>query len=152
MAATRGAGFGEEVKRRIILGTNALSAGYVDAYYHRATRVRSLIRAEFDRAFTSCDVIVGPTVPSPAFRRGEKMDDPLAMYLNDIYTISLNLAGLPGLSVPCGLVDGLPVGLQVMGSAFDEAAVLRVADAYVRRAAPPPEPPPLDVRRLRPIR
>jgi len=132
LASSRGAGFGPEVKRRIILGANALSSGYVDAYYRRASAVRRLIRAGFDAALARCDVLVGPTVPTPAFRRGEKVDDPLAMYLNDIYTIALNLAGLPGASVPCGFVDGLPVGLQIMGRAFDEAAILRVADAYAR--------------------
>ena len=144
LARSRGDGFGEEVKRRIILGANALSAGYFDAYYRRATAVRRLIRAGFDAALARCDVLVGPTVPSPAFRRGAKVDDPLAMYLNDIYTIALNLAYLPGASVPCGFVDGLPVGLQIMGRAMDEATILRVADAYARRtpwcAQRPPDP------------
>ena len=154
LAAARGAGFGEEVKRRIILGTNALSTGYFDAYYAQATRVRGLIRTEFERALEACDVIVGPTVPAPAFRRGEKMDDPLAMYLNDIYTIALNLAGLPGASVPCGFVAGLPVGLQIMGRAFDEASILRTADAYEARTAWSTRAPavPADAASIRPPR
>lgn len=129
-ARSRGTGFGIEVKRRIMLGTFALSSGYYDAYYRRATRVRAMIRADFDAALAACDVIVGPTTPTPAFKLGAKIDDPLTMYLNDIYTSPLNLAGYPGISVPCGLVDGLPVGLQIMGRSLDEATVLRVAHAY----------------------
>jgi len=143
LARTRDEGLGAEVKRRIMLGTYALSRGYFDAYYKQATRVRGRVRADFDAALEDCDVLVGPTVPAPAFRLGEKRDDPLAMYLSDIYTIALNLAGLPGASTPCGLVDGLPVGLQIMGRPLDEATVLRVADAYERRtdwaALRPPE-------------
>jgi aspartyl-tRNA(Asn)/glutamyl-tRNA(Gln) amidotransferase subunit A len=128
--ATRGAGFGPEVKRRIMLGTYALSSGYHDAYYVHATRARGLIRQDFDAALDVCDVIVGPTTPATAFGFGEKLADPLAMYLADVYTIALNLAGYPGLSTPCGLHAGLPVGLQIMGRAFDEATVLRVAHAF----------------------
>jgi aspartyl-tRNA(Asn)/glutamyl-tRNA(Gln) amidotransferase subunit A len=127
---TRGQGFGPEVKRRIMLGTYALSAGYYDAYYKKAQKVRTLIRQDFDRAFETCDVIVAPTSPTPAFRLGERIDDPLQMYLSDIFTLSLNLAGLCGISVPCGFSDGLPVGVQFIGKAFDEATVLRVAYAY----------------------
>ena len=133
LKATRGQGFGTEVKRRIMLGTYALSSGYYDAYYGQATRARALFRADFDTAFERCDVILGPTTPTPAFKLGEKLADPLAMYLADIYTIALNLAGYPGLSLPCGRVDGLPVGLQVMGRPFDESTVLRVAHAYEQR-------------------
>jgi aspartyl-tRNA(Asn)/glutamyl-tRNA(Gln) amidotransferase subunit A len=129
---TRGAGFGAEVKRRIILGTYALSAGYYDAYYLRAQKVRTLIRRDFETAFEKCDVIVTPTTPSAAFRLGEKTDDPLSMYLNDIFTINASLAGICGVSVPCGLTaaDGLPIGLQILGGAFREETVLRTAHAY----------------------
>ncbi len=129
-ARTRGAGFGAEVKRRIMLGTYALSAGYYDQYYKKAQKVRTLIKADFDRAFEAVDVVVGPTSPVPAFRLGERVDDPLQMYLADIFTISVNLAGLPGISVPCGFADGLPVGLQLIGRPWDEATLLRVAHAY----------------------
>jgi aspartyl-tRNA(Asn)/glutamyl-tRNA(Gln) amidotransferase subunit A len=130
---TRGHGFGPEVKRRIMLGTYALSAGYYDAYYLRASQVRTLIRRDFDRALESCDVLVAPTTPRTAFKLGEKVDDPLQMYLEDIYTLALSLAGLPGLSLPCGFdTVGLPIGLQIMGRAFDEATVLSVAHAYER--------------------
>lgn len=129
---TRGAGFGPEVKRRIILGTYALSAGYYDAYYVRAQKVRTLIRRDFDEAFKKCDVIVAPTSPTPAFKIGERANDPLQMYLCDIFTISANLAGNCGLSVPCGFTSQpkLPVGLQVLGKPFDEATILRVAHTY----------------------
>jgi len=128
---TRGQGFGAEVKRRIMLGTYALSAGYYDAYYLKASQVRTLIRRDFDRALAECDVLVTPTAPSTAFKIGEKVDDPLQMYLQDIFTLALSLAGLPGLSLPCGFdASGLPIGLQIMGAAFDEATVLRVAYAY----------------------
>lgn len=127
---TRGQGFGPEVKRRIMLGTYALSAGYYDQYYKKAQKVRTLIRQDFDRAFEQVDVIVAPTSPTPAFRLGEKVEDPLQMYLSDIFTLSLNLAGLCGVSVPCGFSDGLPVGLQFIGKAFDEMTVLRAAYAY----------------------
>ena len=131
---TRGAGFGPEVKRRIMLGTYALSAGYYDAYYVKAQQVRTLIKAEFDEVLATVDAILAPTSPNVAFRIGDKVDDPLAMYLNDACTLPVNIAGLPGISVPCGLSDGLPVGLQVIGRAFDEEMVLRVADAYERAA------------------
>ena len=131
---TRGTGFGDEVKRRIMLGTYALSAGYYDAYYVKAQQVRTLIKAEFDEVLTTVDAILAPTSPTVAFKIGAKVDDPLAMYLNDACTLPVNIAGLPGISVPCGLSEGLPVGLQVIGRAFDEATVLRVADAYERAA------------------
>jgi aspartyl-tRNA(Asn)/glutamyl-tRNA(Gln) amidotransferase subunit A len=128
---TRWQGFGAEVKRRIMLGTYALSAGYYDAYYLKASRVRTLIRQDFEKAFKACDAIVLPTAPTPAFRIGEKVDDPLQMYLSDIFTIPCNLAGLPGLSLPCGFSrDGLPIGLQVLGNFFQEEKVLRVAHAF----------------------
>ena len=124
---TRDEGFGAEVKRRIMLGTYALSAGYYDAYYLKAQRVRTLIARDFDEAFVKVDAIVTPTTPTPAFRLGEKIDDPLAMYLADIFTVTASLAGIPGLSVPCGNTkEGLPIGLQVLGKHFDEATVLRV--------------------------
>ena len=129
--ATRGQGFGSEVKRRIMLGTYALSAGYYDAYYLKAQKVRTLIKADFDAAFEQVDVIVAPVTPTTAFRIGEKVDDPLQMYLSDVFTLSMNLAGICGLSLPCGFDGaGLPIGLQVMGPAFGEEAVLRVAHAY----------------------
>ncbi|MGH2429258.1 MAG: Asp-tRNA(Asn)/Glu-tRNA(Gln) amidotransferase subunit GatA [Candidatus Limnocylindria bacterium] len=131
---TRGEGFGAEVKRRIMLGTYALSAGYYDAYYVKAQQVRTLIKDEFDAVLAEVDAILAPTSPNVAFRIGAKVDDPLAMYLNDACTLPVNIAGLPGISVPCGLADGLPVGLQVIGRAFDEATILRVADAYERAA------------------
>ena len=131
---TRGTGFGDEVKRRIMLGTYALSAGYYDAYYVKAQQVRTLIKAEFDEVLSTVDAILAPTSPTVAFKIGAKVDDPLAMYLNDACTLPVNIAGLPGISVPCGLSEGLPVGLQVIGRAFDEATVLRVADAYERAA------------------
>jgi aspartyl-tRNA(Asn)/glutamyl-tRNA(Gln) amidotransferase subunit A len=125
---TRDQGFGAEVKRRIMLGTYALSAGYYDAYYGKAQKVRALIERDFRNAFGSCDVIATPTAPTPAFRLGEKADDPLAMYLSDIYTITLNLAGVPGVSMPCGISQsGLPIGLQLIGRHFDEARLLSVA-------------------------
>ena len=133
---TRGRGFGAEVKRRIMLGTYALSAGYYDAYYLKAQKVRTLIRADFERAFEQADVLVCPTAPTTAFRIGEKVDDPLQMYLTDIFTLSMNLAGICGLSLPCGFdAKGLPIGLQIMGRAFDEARVLQVASAYERATA-----------------
>jgi aspartyl-tRNA(Asn)/glutamyl-tRNA(Gln) amidotransferase subunit A len=128
---TRWQGFGAEVKRRIMLGTYALSAGYYDAYYLKASRVRTLIRQDFEKAFETCDAIVLPTAPTPAFRIGEKVDDPLQMYLSDIFTIPCNLAGLPGLSLPCGFSrEGLPIGLQVLGNFFQEEKILRVAHAF----------------------
>ena len=128
---TRDGGFGMEVKRRIMLGTYALSAGYYDAYYLKAQKVRTLLTHDFDEAFKKVDVIAAPTAPTPAFKLGEKVDDPLAMYLADIYTVTANLAGIPGISVPCGESrEGLPIGLQIFGRHFDEATVLRVAAAY----------------------
>jgi aspartyl-tRNA(Asn)/glutamyl-tRNA(Gln) amidotransferase subunit A len=128
---TREEGFGSEVKRRIMLGTYALSAGYYDAYYLKAQRVRALIKNDFDRAFEFCDLIVTPTAPTTAFRLGEKTGDPLQMYLSDIYTVSVNLAGLPALSLPCGFdADGLPIGMQIIGTQFDEPTILRLAHAY----------------------
>src|SRR5262245_37277193 len=127
---TRDRGFGPEVKRRIILGTFVLSSGYYDAYYLRAQQVRTLIRADFERAFGQCDVVATPTTPTPAFRLGEKADDPLQMYLADIFTVPANLAGIPGLSVPCGFAGGLPVGLQLLGRPFDEATLLRAGHGY----------------------
>ncbi|MBI3458609.1 MAG: Asp-tRNA(Asn)/Glu-tRNA(Gln) amidotransferase subunit GatA [Candidatus Rokubacteria bacterium] len=130
-ARSRVGGFGAEVKRRIMLGTYALSAGYYEAYYGRAQRVRTLIRRDFDRALGEVDVIVAPTSPTPAFKLGEKTEDPLAMYLNDVFTIPASVAGLPGISVPCGFsASGLPIGLQLIGKPFDEAILLRVAAAY----------------------
>lgn len=125
---SRTAGFGPEVKRRILLGTYVLSSGYYDAYYLKAQKVRRLIKQDFDRAFEACDVIAGPTSPTPAFEFGAKTDNPLEMYLSDIYTISVNLATLPGLSIPCGRSEkGLPIGLQLIGKPFDEATLLRTA-------------------------
>jgi aspartyl-tRNA(Asn)/glutamyl-tRNA(Gln) amidotransferase subunit A len=128
---SREEGFGPEVKRRIMLGTYALSAGYYDAYYLKAQRVRALIKRDFNAAFQRCDAIVTPTAPTTAFEIGEKIADPLQMYLSDIYTISVNLAGLPALSLPCGFDgDGMPIGLQIIGKHFDEATILRLAYAY----------------------
>ncbi len=128
---TRHAGFGAEVKRRIMLGTYALSAGYYDAYYKKASQVRTLIARDFDAAYEKCDVIATPTAPTAAFRIGEKTQDPLTMYLSDIFTISCNLAGIPGISVPCGFTkDNLPIGLQILGKRLGEATVLRAAFAY----------------------
>ena len=128
---TRAQGFGAEVKRRIMIGTYALSAGYYDAYYLKAQQLRRLIADDFTRAFEQCDVIMGPTAPTTAFKLGAKRDDPVAMYLSDIYTISVNLAGLPGMSIPCGFdAQGLPVGLQLIGKYFDEARLLNIAHRY----------------------
>jgi len=128
---SRDEGFGDEVKRRIMLGTYALSAGYYDAYYLKAQKVRTLIKRDFDEAFKRCDVIVTPTAPTTAFKLGEKTQDPLQMYLSDIYTISINLAGLPALSLPCGFdSEGMPIGLQIIGKHFDESTILRVAYGY----------------------
>ncbi len=127
---SRAQGFGAEVKRRILIGTYVLSHGYYDAYYLQAQRIRRLIANDFVEAFKSCDVIMGPTSPSTAFRLGEKAADPVQMYLSDIYTIAVNLAGLPGMSVPCGFVGGLPVGLQLIGNYFGEAQLLNVAHRY----------------------
>ncbi|MFP2932201.1 amidase family protein, partial [Pyxidicoccus sp. 3LG] len=142
-AQTRERGFGPEVKRRIMLGTYALSAGYYDAYYLRAQKVRTLIREDFTKAFQQVDALLSPTSPVPPFKLGEKVDDPLSMYLMDVFTLPCNLAGLPGLVVPCGFTKaGLPVGLQILGRPFDEARLLRIARAFERehdfflRAAP----------------
>ena len=130
---TRDEGFGPEVKRRIMLGTYVLSAGYYDAYYLKAQQVRTLLRQDYEQAFTQVDIVAMPTTPTPAFRLGEKTDDPLQMYLADIFTVSANLAGLPGISIPCGFSpDRLPIGLQLTGRMFDEATILRAADAYQR--------------------
>ncbi|CAG0981349.1 amidase [Methylophilaceae bacterium] len=127
---TRAEGFGDEVKRRILIGTYVLSAGYYDAYYLKAQQIRRLIAQDFEQAFKQCDIILGPTAPSTAFKAGEKADDPVSMYLQDIYTIAVNLAGLPGMSIPAGFADGLPVGLQVIGNYFDEARMLNAGHAY----------------------
>ncbi len=127
---SRAEGFGAEVKRRILIGTYVLSAGYYDAYYLKAQQIRRLIADDFTQAFKKCDIIMGPTAPSTAFKAGEKADDPVAMYLQDVYTIATNLAGLPGMSIPAGFSNGLPVGLQLMGNYFDEARMLDVAHAY----------------------
>ena len=128
---TRAGGFGAEVKRRILIGTYVLSHGYYDAYYIRAQKLRRLIAQDFKAAFDKCDVIMGPTSPTTAFRLGEKASDPLQMYLSDIYTIAVNLAGLPGMSIPCGFdAKGLPVGLQIIGNYFREAQILNVAHQY----------------------
>ncbi|RUT28916.1 Asp-tRNA(Asn)/Glu-tRNA(Gln) amidotransferase subunit GatA [Paenibacillus zeisoli] len=127
---SRSQGFGPEVKRRIMLGTYALSSGYYDAYYLKAQKVRTLIKRDFDQTFEKYDVIIGPTAPTTAFPLGSQVDDPLTMYLNDILTIPVSLAGVPALSVPCGFADGLPVGLQIIGKAFDESTILRTAHAY----------------------
>ncbi len=128
--ATRGQGFGPEVKRRIMLGTYALASGYYDAYYVKAQKVRTLIKRDYDEALKLVDVILAPTSPTIAFRIGERSDDPLQMYLSDIFTIPANMAGLPGIAIPCGFSEGMPVSLQVLGGAFGEEAVLRVAHAY----------------------
>jgi aspartyl-tRNA(Asn)/glutamyl-tRNA(Gln) amidotransferase subunit A len=130
---TRAAGFGPEVKRRIILGTYVLSSGYYDAYYLRAQKVRTLLRQDFINAFEKCDAILTPTSPTAAFKIGEKTDDPLQMYLSDIFTIGVNLGGVCGVSIPCGFTSAakpLPIGLQIIGKPFGEEAILKVADAY----------------------
>ena len=128
---TRAEGFGAEVKRRILIGTYVLSHGYYDAYYIRAQKLRRLIAQDFIEAFKKCDVIMGPTSPTTAFKLGEKAGDPVQMYLSDIYTIAVNLAGLPGMSIPCGFdTGGLPVGLQIIGNYFAEAKMLNVAHQY----------------------
>ncbi|KKI91391.1 glutamyl-tRNA amidotransferase [Bacillus sp. SA1-12] len=127
---TRAEGFGDEVKRRIMLGTFALSSGYYDAYYKKAQKVRTLIKKDFEDVFEKYDVIIGPTAPTPAFKIGENVKDPLTMYANDILTIPVNLAGVPGISIPCGLSNGLPLGLQIIGKHFDESTIYRVAYAF----------------------
>lgn len=132
---TRGEGFGEEVKRRIMIGTYALSSGYYDAYYLQAQKIRRLISDDFKNAFEEIDVLIGPTTPTPAFKIGEKAEDPVSMYLSDIYTISVNLAGLPGMSIPAGFVNGLPIGVQLISNYFTEAKLLNVAHQYQKVTA-----------------
>jgi aspartyl-tRNA(Asn)/glutamyl-tRNA(Gln) amidotransferase subunit A len=133
---TRAAGFGDEVKRRVMVGTYVLSAGYYDAYYIKAQKVRTLIAQDFAQAYEKCDVLLTPTTPTPAFGIGEKLDDPLSMYLNDVFTVPANLAGLPGISVPAGLsANGLPLGLQLIGKTFDEETLLRAAGVLEEAAA-----------------
>ncbi len=131
---TRAEGFGEEVKRRIMLGTYALSSGYYDAYYVKAQKVRTLIKQDFDAAFAQVDAIVAPTSPTVAFKIGARTDDPVQMYLADVFTIPANMAGIPGIAVPCGFSEGLPVSLQVLGRSFDEQGILRIAHAYEQAA------------------
>ena len=145
MEQTRGRGFGDEVKRRIMLGTYALSTGYYDAYYLKAQKVRTVIRREFEQALSDHDLLITPTTPTTAFKIGEKMDDPFAMYLNDLFTIPVNIAGLPAISIPCGLSAGLPVGLHLIARPFEEATLLRAAHAYGQltdwhQKRPPPLP------------
>ncbi|MBI1211045.1 MAG: Asp-tRNA(Asn)/Glu-tRNA(Gln) amidotransferase subunit GatA [Alphaproteobacteria bacterium] len=138
---TRAAGFGREVQRRILIGTYVLSAGYYDAYYIKAQKLRTLIAQDFDQAFEKVDVLLTPTAPGPAFGIGEKTDDPISMYLNDVFTVTVNLAGLPGISVPAGLNnEGLPLGLQLIGKAFDESTLFRVGEVIERSAGPTPRP------------
>jgi aspartyl-tRNA(Asn)/glutamyl-tRNA(Gln) amidotransferase subunit A len=127
---SRDHGFGAEVKRRIMIGTYALSAGYYDAYYRKAQQVRTLIRQDFEKAFSKADVLITPTAPTVAFKIGEKTNDPVAMYLSDIATIPVNMAGVPAMSIPCGFHDGLPIGLQLIGRLFEEETLLRAAFAY----------------------
>ena len=142
---TRSVGFGAEVKRRIMLGTYVLSAGYYEAYYLKAQQVRTLIRGDYDRAFATVDAIAIPTTPTPAFRLGERTADPLQMYLADVFTVSAPLAGLPALSVPCGFAPGpLPIGLQLIGRAWDELTLLRIGHAYERATNWTTQHPPLD--------
>jgi aspartyl-tRNA(Asn)/glutamyl-tRNA(Gln) amidotransferase subunit A len=146
-AKTRAQGFGAEVKRRIMLGTYVLSAGYYDAYYLKAQQARTLILRDYDQAFAGVDVVAMPTSPTPAVRIGERVSDPVQMYLMDVFTVSANLSGLPAISVPCGFAgDRLPVGLQLMGRRFDEATLLRVADAYERDTEWSKQPPPIQSR------
>ena len=133
VSRSRAEGFGDEVKRRIMIGTYALSSGYYDAYYLRALKVRTLIKQDFDQAFEKCDVIACPTTPTPAFKAGEKSGDPLSMYLCDVFTVTCNIAGIAGLSLPCGFTSGdkpLPIGLQLLGPAFSEGKVFRAARMY----------------------
>jgi aspartyl-tRNA(Asn)/glutamyl-tRNA(Gln) amidotransferase subunit A len=133
LSRSRAEGFGPEVQRRIMIGTYALSSGYYDAYYVRALKVRRLIKQDFDAAFQRCDAILCPTTPTPAFAVGEKADDPLAMYLSDVFTVTCNIAGIPGISLPCGFTTGdkpLPIGLQLLGPAFGEEKLLRIARMY----------------------
>ena len=135
MEKTKQFGFGAEVKRRIMLGTYALSAGYYDAYYLKAQKVRTLIRRDFDRAFEKYDLLVTPTSPTVAFKIGEKADDPVQMYLSDVCTLPINIAGVPAISIPAGFVDGLPVGMQFIGKHFGEETLLRAAYAYEQATA-----------------
>ena len=144
--STRGQGFGPEVKRRIMLGTYALSSGYYDAYYVKAQKVRTLLKQDFENAFEDVDVIVGPTSPTVAFPIGSRTDDPYQMYLADIFTIPANMAGIPGIAIPCGFSEGLPVSLQILGRPFDEQTVLSVAHAYERAAGWYTRPAPLPHR------
>ncbi len=124
---TRSQGFGSEVKRRIMLGTYSLSSGYYDAYYKKALQVRTLIKEDFEKIFMKCDALISPTAPTTAFGFGDKFDNPVEMYLSDIYTVPVNIAGIPGISIPCGLSDaGLPIGLQIMGSVFGENTILQL--------------------------
>jgi len=141
---TRDEGFGAEVKRRIMLGTYVLSAGYYDAFYLKAQQVRTLVRRDYEQAFASVDVVAMPTSPVPPFKLGEKTADPLQMYLGDVFTVSVNLAGLPGVNIPCGLSEGLPIGFQLIGRMFDEATILRVADAFERATDWHTTTPPLE--------
>lgn len=135
MARTRDVGFGDEVKRRILIGTYVLSAGFYDAYYTQAQKVRALIARDFEKAWAQCDVLLAPTTPTASFALGDKVDDPLAMYLNDVFSVPASLAGLPAMSVPAGLnADGLPLGLQVIGKPFDEQGVLDAGLAIEQRA------------------
>jgi aspartyl-tRNA(Asn)/glutamyl-tRNA(Gln) amidotransferase subunit A len=128
---TRSKGFGREVQRRIIIGTYALSSGYYDAYYAKASKVRTLIMEDFKKVFATCDALVSPVAPTPAFPIGDKVNDPLTMYLSDIFTLSANLAGIPGISVPCGFSsNGLPIGLQILGQHFDESTLFRIAHHF----------------------
>jgi aspartyl-tRNA(Asn)/glutamyl-tRNA(Gln) amidotransferase subunit A len=130
MEKTKQFGFGAEVKRRIMLGTYALSAGYYDAYYLKAQKVRTLIRREFDQAFEKYDALITPTSPTVPFKLGEKVDDPIQMYLSDVCTLPINIAGLPAISIPAGFADGLPIGMQIIGKPFDEETILHIAFAY----------------------
>ncbi|MBN2110019.1 MAG: Asp-tRNA(Asn)/Glu-tRNA(Gln) amidotransferase subunit GatA [Methanosarcinaceae archaeon] len=132
---TRAEGFGDEVKRRILLGTYALSAGYHDRYYLKALKVRTLVKQDFDRALSEVDVLMGPTMPTPAFKIGEKIDDPLSLYLADVNTVPVNLAGVPSISVPCGFSEGMPVGLQIIGKHFDENTIIRAAYSFEQNTA-----------------
>ncbi|WP_444321865.1 Asp-tRNA(Asn)/Glu-tRNA(Gln) amidotransferase subunit GatA, partial [Megasphaera sp.] len=140
---TRTEGFGDEVKRRILLGTYVLSSGYYDAYYLRAMKVRTLIKQDYDEALKKCDVLLTPTAPDTAFKIGQNSDNPLAMYLGDVCTVTLNLAGLPGLSIPCGYKNGLPIGMQLIGKALDEATLLRVAYTFEQNRTDLRKPSPM---------
>jgi len=140
---TRGEGFGPEVKRRIMLGTYALSSGYYDAYYVKAQKVRTLIKQDFERAFEKVQAVVAPTSPTVAFQIGARTDDPYQMYLADVFTIPANMAGIPGLAVPCGFANGLPVSLQILGKPFDESTILKVGHAYEQAAGWFKQRPPL---------